>query len=44
MESLRNSTGQLERYHKMLDACGVPKASQDMIFAGTMWKILNANK
>jgi uncharacterized protein len=34
----------LERYHKMLDACGVPKASQDMIFAGTMWKILNAQK
>jgi uncharacterized protein len=32
----------LERYHKMLDACGVPKASQDMIFAGTMWKILSA--
>jgi predicted TIM-barrel fold metal-dependent hydrolase len=35
---------QLERYHKMLDACGVPKASQDMIFFGTMWKILNAQK
>jgi hypothetical protein len=35
---------ELERYHKMLDACGVPKASQDMIFAGTMWKILNAQK
>jgi hypothetical protein len=34
----------LERYHKMLDACGVPKASQDMIFAGTMWKILSAQK
>jgi len=35
---------QLERYHKMLDACGVPKASQDMIFVGTMWKILSAQK
>lgn len=35
---------QLERYHKMLDACGVPKASQDMIFADTMWKILSAQK
>jgi hypothetical protein len=35
---------QIERYHKMLDACGVPKASQDLIFAGTIWKILNANK
>jgi len=34
----------LARYHKMLDACGVPKASQDMIFAGTMWKILSAQK
>lgn len=35
---------EIERYHKMLDACGVPKASQDMIFAGTIWKILNAQK
>jgi hypothetical protein len=35
---------QLERYHKMLDACGVPKAAQDNIFAGTMWKILRAQK
>ena len=35
---------QLERYHKMLDACGVPKASQQNIFAGTMWKILSAQK
>ncbi len=35
---------ELERYHKMLDACGVPKASQENIFAGTMWKILNAQK
>jgi hypothetical protein len=35
---------ELDRYHKMLDACGVPKASQEMIFAGTMWKILSAQK
>ena len=33
---------ELERYHKMLDACGVPKPAQDNIFVGTMWKILNA--
>ncbi len=32
---------EVERYHKMLDACGVPKVAQDNIFAGTMWKILN---
>lgn len=30
----------LERYHKMLDACGVPKHAQAMIFSGTMWNIL----
>lgn len=34
----------IERYHKMLDACDVPKASQQMIFAGTMWRVLNAQK
>jgi len=33
---------ELERYHKMLDACGVPKAAQDNIFGGTIWRILNA--
>jgi len=32
---------ELDRYHKMLDACGVPKTAQDNIFAGTMWRILN---
>lgn len=32
----------LERYRKMLDACGVSKESQANIFAGTMWSILNA--
>jgi len=31
----------LERYHKMLDACGVPMPAQDNIFAGTMWHLLN---
>jgi hypothetical protein len=35
---------EIERYHKMLDACDVPKASQDAIFFGTMWKILSAQK
>lgn len=35
---------ELARYHKMLDACGVPPASQEMIFSGTMWKILNEQK
>ncbi len=33
---------ELERYHKMLDACGVPKAAQDNIFGGTIWRILNS--
>jgi uncharacterized protein len=32
---------ELERYHKMLDACGVPKHAQDNIFGGTMRTILN---
>jgi predicted TIM-barrel fold metal-dependent hydrolase len=32
---------ELERYHKMLDACGVPAEAQANIFAGTMWRILN---
>lgn len=31
----------LERYHRMLDACGVPQPAQDNIFAGTMWRLLN---
>jgi hypothetical protein len=31
---------ELERYHKMLDACGVPKAAQDNIFGGTIRRIL----
>jgi len=32
---------ELERYHKMLDACGVPPQAQANIFAGTLWRILN---
>jgi hypothetical protein len=32
---------ELERYHKMLDACGVPPEAQANIFAGTLWQILN---
>ena len=35
---------ELERYHKMLDACQVPNAAQENIFGGTIWKILNAQK
>lgn len=34
----------LSRYHKMLDACDVPKNVQAMIFSGTMWKILQKQK
>jgi predicted TIM-barrel fold metal-dependent hydrolase len=32
---------ELERYHKMLDACGVSPEAQANIFAGTLWRILN---
>jgi hypothetical protein len=32
---------ELERYHKMLDACAVPPEGQSKIFAGTLWNILN---
>jgi hypothetical protein len=31
---------ELDRYHKMLDACGV-SATQANIFGGTLWRILN---
>ncbi len=34
----------LDRYHKMLDACGVPPAAQADIFAGTLWRILNSRQ
>jgi len=32
---------ELERYHRMLDACGVPGQAQANIFSGTLWHILN---
>jgi len=32
---------EVERYHKMLNACGVPPEAQANIFAGTLWRILN---
>ena len=32
----------LQRYRKMLSACGVSAAAQANIFAGTMWRILNS--
>jgi uncharacterized protein len=35
---------ELERYHKMLDACGVPKQAQENIFSGTLWHILQQQK
>lgn len=34
----------LARYHEMLDACQVPPDAQAMIFAGTMWRILQAQQ
>lgn len=38
---LEEFDGALARYHKMLDACGVPPKAQEEIFSGTAWKILN---
>ena len=32
---------ELDRYHKMLDACKVPPEAQANIFTGTLWRILN---
>ena len=32
---------ELDRYHRMLDVCGVPPHEQSNIFAGTLWDILN---
>jgi predicted TIM-barrel fold metal-dependent hydrolase len=32
---------ELDRYHKMLDACDVPKEAQANIFGGTVWRILS---
>ena len=33
--------GELERYHRMLDMCGVSAEAQANIFSGTLWRILN---
>ena len=35
---------ELERYHKMLDACAVPPTAQANIFSGTLWRILNEKR
>jgi hypothetical protein len=35
---------ELARYHQLLDACAVPQHAQEMIFSGTMWKILQDQK
>jgi hypothetical protein len=35
---------ELARYHAMLDACEVPQSAQEMIFSGTMWRILQAQE
>ncbi|HUJ20512.1 MAG TPA: amidohydrolase family protein [Bryobacteraceae bacterium] len=32
---------ELDRYHKMLDACGVSQEAQANIFSGTLWRILH---
>jgi len=32
----------LARYHKMLDACGVPAQAQENIFSGTLWRVLHS--
>ena len=32
---------ELERYHRMLDACKVSPEAQDAIFGGTLWRMLN---
>jgi predicted TIM-barrel fold metal-dependent hydrolase len=32
---------ELERYHKMLDACGVSPEAQANIFSGTLWRLLS---
>jgi hypothetical protein len=34
----------LARYHAMLNTCGVPSSAQEMIFSGTMWRILQAQE
>jgi uncharacterized protein len=34
----------LARYHTMLDTCDLPQSAQEMIFSGTMWRILQAQE
>ncbi len=34
----------LDRYHRMLDACGVSAAAQANIFSGILWRILNQQR
>jgi predicted TIM-barrel fold metal-dependent hydrolase len=34
----------LARYHAMLGTCDVPQSAQEMIFSGTMWRILQAQE
>lgn len=38
---LEEFDGELDRYHKMLDRCGVSPEAQANIFGGTLWRILN---
>jgi predicted TIM-barrel fold metal-dependent hydrolase len=35
---------EVERYHKMLDACGVSPQEQANIFSGTLWRILQSRR
>lgn len=35
---------ELDLYRKLLQACGVPAASQENIFSGTLWRILKQQK
>jgi uncharacterized protein len=39
---LQEFDDELARYHAMLDACQVPQKAQAMIFAGTLWRILQS--
>ena len=34
----------IERYKRLLRACGVSEEAQANIFGGTLWRILNAGK
>ncbi len=35
---------ELDRYHKMLDACGQPADVQQLVFSGNVWRILERRK